>query len=299
MKRSLTLALALAAALPFTAAAHKQWLLPSSTVVAGNDVWVTVDAAVSNELYYPDFVAVRLDNVTAIGPDGAAVPLQNTSTGKTRSVFDLELKQPGTYRIANVNSGLSARWGERRGPGGGEGGKPEMGKGAPAKGEGAPKAPPAGNQDSGFLRNATVQDLATKIPKNAKNLEVSETIGRVETFVTNGEPTQIRLTNQGLELLPVTQPNDLFTGEPAKFKLLVDGKPKGGLEVQIVRGATRYRNAQDEQKVTTDANGEFTVSWQDPGMYWLSASTTDTKTSVKQATQRRLSYVATLEVLPQ
>lgn len=294
MKRSLTLALALAAALPFTAAAHKQWLLPSSTVVAGNDVWVTVDAAVSNELYYPDFVAVRLDNVTAIGPDGAAVPLQNASTGKTRSVFDLELKQPGTYRIANLNSGLSARWGERRGPGGGEGGKPEMGKG-----EGAPKAPPAGNQDSGFLRNATVEDLATKIPKNAKNLEISETMGRVETFVTNGEPTEIKPTNKGLELLPVTQPNDLFTGEAAKFKLLVDGKPKAGLEVQVVRGATRYRNAQDEQKVTTDANGEFTVTWQDPGMYWLSASTTDDKTTVKQATQRRLSYVVTLEVLPQ
>jgi len=292
MKRCLTLALALASVLPFTAAAHKQWLLPSSTVVAGNDVWITVDAAVSNELYYPDFVPVRLDNVTVTGPDGSAVQLQNASTGKTRSVFDVELKQQGTYRIANLNNGLSARWGERRT--GGEGGKPDAGKGqAPA----APK--PADNQDSGFLRNATVEDLTTKVPKNAKNLEISETLGRVETFVSNGEPTEIKPTGKGLELLPVTQPNDLFTGEPAKFKLLVDGKPAAGLEVQVVRGATRYRNAQDEQKVTTDTSGQFTVNWQEPGMYWLSASTSDNKTTVKQATQRRLSYVATLEVLPQ
>ena len=34
-------------------------------------------------------------------------------------------------------------------------------------------------------------------------------------------------------------------------------------------------------------------------MYWLEASTQDGKTSVPQASQRRLSYVATLEVLPQ
>jgi hypothetical protein len=34
-------------------------------------------------------------------------------------------------------------------------------------------------------------------------------------------------------------------------------------------------------------------------MYWINASTQDDKTSLKQARQRRLSYSATLEVLPQ
>ena len=34
-------------------------------------------------------------------------------------------------------------------------------------------------------------------------------------------------------------------------------------------------------------------------MYWLETGTQDGKTTVPQATQRRLSYVATLEVLPQ
>ena len=50
LSTSLSLALALAAAAPLTALAHKQWLLPSATVVAGNDPWITVDAAVSNQL---------------------------------------------------------------------------------------------------------------------------------------------------------------------------------------------------------------------------------------------------------
>lgn len=303
MKRSLSLALAIAALLPFTAAAHKQWLVPSSTVVAGNDVWVTVDAAVSNELYYPDHVAMPLGGIVITAPDGSTVQAQNTATGKVRSVFDVELTQQGTYRIANVGGGLSARWGERRGPG--EGGPGPKGEAEAKAGGKPPQGPPpqaaqgGAPQDSGFLRNATVEDLSTKVPKNAKNLEVSESINRVETFVTNGQPTGLKPTGKGLELLPVTHPNDLFAGEAATFTLLVDGKPAPGLKVQVIRGATRYRNAQDAQDLTTDAKGQVTVTWQEPGMYWFSASTTDGKTTVKQATQRRLNYVATLEVLPQ
>ena len=68
---------------------------------------------------------------------------------------------------------------------------------------------------------------------------------------------------------------------------------------EIVRGATRYRNAQEEITLKAAADGSFTVTWPEPGMYWLETSTTDGKTSSPQAKQRRLSYVATLEVLPQ
>ncbi len=300
MKRPLVLAAALLALLPASAFAHKQWLLPSSTVVAGQDVWVTLDAAVSNDLYYPDFVPVRLDNLVVTAPDGSQTQPQNASTLKSRSVFDLHLTQQGTYRIANVTSGLSARWGERaagRGAGGGEG-KPPEGKAAEAKG-GEEQGQGRGGQNGGFLRNVSVEELATKIPKDARNVEVSENVARVETFVTNGTPTAIRPTGKGLELVPVTHPNDLFAGEPARFKLTVDGQPQAGLEVHIVRGATRYRNAQDEIKATTDAEGVVTVTWPEAGMYWLQAGTQDGKTSVEQAKSRRLSYIATLEVLPQ
>jgi len=284
MKRTTLLAALIAAALPFSAVAHKQWLLPSSTVVAGNDVWVTVDAAVSNQLYYPDHVAMRLDNVTIATPDGSILQPQNPATGKYRSVFDVPLAQEGTYRIANVNRGLSARWDT-----------PESLAAARDK----PAAGGMGGARGGFLRNATPEDLATKIPKDAQNLVVTEGMGRVETFITKGEPSSVAAIGKGLELVPVTHPNDLFAGEEATFKLMVDGKPASGLEVEIVRGATRYRNAQDEIKATTGADGSFTVTWPEAGMYWLEASTTDDKASAPQASQRRLSYVATLEVLPQ
>lgn len=267
MKRTTLLAALIAASLPFSALAHKQWLLPSATVVAGNDAWVTVDAAVSNQLYYPDHVAMRLDNVSIAAPDGSTLPPQNPATGKYRSVFDVELKQPGTYRIASVNDGLFATY-EQNGE-----------------------------------RKRWRGSVATfgELPKDAKKLEVSQSVGRVETFVTNGAPndTALKPTNRGIELVAVGHPNDLFAGEEATFRVLVDGKPTAGLEFEIVRGATRYRNAQDELKLTSDAKGEIKVTWPEAGMYWLETGTEDNKTSVKQAAKRRLSYVATLEVLPQ
>ena len=267
MKRSLALALALAAALPTAALAHKAWLLPSQTVVAGEAPWITVDAAVSNDLFYFNHVPLRLDNVAVLAPDGSKVETHNGATGKYRSVFDVQLEQEGTYRIGVTNHYIVARYevdGERK-------------------------------------RWRGTAETFAEVPKDAKDLEVSESVSRVQTFVTKGTPSDAVLKPEGLglELVPVTHPNDLFAGEEATFRLQVDGKPAAGLDVEVVRGGTRYRNAQDEIKTTTDANGEFSVTWPEAGMYWLETSTSDDKVSMPQAKQRRLGYVATLEVLPQ
>ena len=80
---------------------------------------------------------------------------------------------------------------------------------------------------------------------------------------------------------------------------MLDGKPAANLDIEIVAGGTRYRDAQNEIKVKTDAEGKFSVTWPEPGMYWLETTLQDNKTSVPQAQQRRVSYVATFEVLPQ
>ena len=70
MKRT-ALAFALAA-LPFAALAHKAWLQPSQTVIAGENPVVTVDAAVSNDLFYFNHVPLKLDNLAIVAPDGSA-----------------------------------------------------------------------------------------------------------------------------------------------------------------------------------------------------------------------------------
>jgi uncharacterized GH25 family protein len=271
LKASLCTALVLC--LPLSAQAHRGWLLPSSTVLSGDDAWVTVDAAVSNGIFHADHAPMRVDGLTITAPDGTTLNAQNVSLGKFRSTFDVQLPQKGTYKIASASSGLMARWetetGER--------------KMWPGRGE---KANPA--------------DFDKMVPKKAKNLEVSQFSRRLETFVTSGSPSDsvLKATQQGLELVPITHPNDLFAGEAAEFQFLIDGKPAAGVKVTVIAGGMRYRNDQEAIEVESDKKGKVSITWPQAGMYWLSANYLDKKAK-KPATHRSGSYVATFEVLPE
>ena len=260
--------IAVTAALPLSVQAHRTWLLPAATVLSAENSWVTIDAAVSNDIFHMDWAPLRLENLVVIAPDGTRAIPQNPHTGKYRSSFDLELTQRGTYRVAIINSGLMVLYeqnGERK------------------------------------RWRGTAERFKQVIPKDAKILEVSQSAGRIETFITAGSPSEnaLKPTGVGLELAPVTHPNDLFEGEAATFRLLLDGKPAADQDVTIIPGGMRYRSGQDEIMAKTDVNGEFKVTWPKAGMYWLEASLQDEKTDIEQAKRRRVLYVATLEVLPQ
>ncbi|MEP7244174.1 MAG: DUF4198 domain-containing protein [Gammaproteobacteria bacterium] len=265
-RSALTAAVALTSLLPFAAQAHKPFLVPSETVLSANG-WITVDAAVSNDLFYFNHQPLRLENLTIIGPDGSPVTAENINTGKFRSTFDVNLASSGTYKLSLVNSSL--------------GGSYVNDKGETKRWRG------------------TAEAFASEVPANAKDLKVSQNQTRIETFVTSGKPngTALKPSGSGLELAPVTHPNDLVAGEPVSFRFLLDGKPAANVKVVVVPGGSRYRNKQGETELTTDANGQISVTWPDPGMYWLQASVQDEKAATP-ATSRRANYVATFEVLP-
>ena len=63
MKRSALAIAATLALLPLSAFAHKAWLLPSQTVIAGEKPVVTVDAAVSNDLFYFEHFPLQLEGI--------------------------------------------------------------------------------------------------------------------------------------------------------------------------------------------------------------------------------------------
>ncbi len=251
--------------LPMTAHAHKAWLLPSETVLA-TSAWVTVDAAVSNDLFYFNHNPLRLENLTVTAPDGSRLEPQNVGKGKYRSTFDLDLQKPGTYRIATASNSLNATY--------------EV--------DGAQKR-----------YRGSAEDFSKQVPANAAKLVVQQNQQRVETFVTVGKPSDsaMKLSGVGLELLPVTHPNDLYAGEPAKFRFVLDGKPAQGVEIEIVPGGSRYRDHQRELKLTSDAAGEISITWPEAGMYWLEATLRDVKASVPQAGQRNATDIGTFEVL--
>ena len=224
MKQSMKhLAAALALCLPFAAGAHDVWVVPSSTVLSGADSWITVDAAVGNDKFHFNHAPLRLDGLAVTAPDGSAAEAENLNRGKLRSTFDLQLKQSGTYRVAVVNDGVFARWKED--------GKPKRYFGKP-------------------------EGMAQAVPAKADELEVSQSLGRVETFVTAGKPSAVKPVGRGLELAPVTHPNDLYAGETATFQMLLDGQPAPDLEMTIVAGgiAIATRSARSRPRPTRTAS---------------------------------------------
>ena len=265
MKISL-LAIALTAALG-TAQAHNAWLLPSTTVLSKGDV-ITVDAGVSNDLFVANHNALRLDGLQITAPDGGTLKPDNVAQLKQRSVFDVSVAQPGTYRIAVLNGGAFASWKDKA-----------TGQAKRARG--------------------TAESIAKDVPADAQDVVITQSIGRIETFVSVGKPSAPKAIGQGLELVASSGAlTDLAKGEKSSFTLHVDGQPAKDLEVTVTAGNTQYRDALGELKLKTDAKGQFSVTWPAAGMYWIDASTKDSKTTLPQAKERRLSYAATVEVMP-
>ncbi|AMK17159.1 MULTISPECIES: DUF4198 domain-containing protein [Sphingobium] len=267
-----------------TAQAHRQWMLPSSTTLSGTESWVTVDAAVSNDLFYFEHVPMRTDNVAVTQPDGSPGKIENAAIGKYRSTFDVHLTQPGTYRLASVTTNVMGSY-------------------------------TLNGEVKRLPRSTTKDNLTAAIPAGATNVHTSEATNRNEIFLTLGAPTTtiFKPTGVGIEMVPITHPNDLVSGESATFQFLLDGKPADGLKVTVIPGGIRYRDALGQQDLVTGNDGKLSINWAQPGMYWLNASTGGRREGSEPASQhgagmaqserpagppqRRASYVTTLEVL--
>lgn len=284
MKAKYLIAATVAALMATSAAqAHRQWMLPSSTTLSGTESWVTVDAAVSNDLFYFEHMPMRIDAVAVTQPDGSVGKIENAATGKYRSTFDVHLTQPGTYRVASVSTGIMGSY-------------------------------TLNGEVKRLPRGTTKDKLAAAIPAGATNVQTVEATNRNEIYLTLGAPTTtiFKPTGLGIELVPVTHPNDLVTGEAATFQFLLDGKPAAGLKITVIPGGIRYRDSLGQQDLVTGSDGKVSINWQQPGMYWLNASVGGnregseggaTGAPTAQATPstapapRRASYVTTLEVL--
>lgn len=272
-------ALALAAAallLPLGAQAHRTWLLPNATVVEGNNPSVTIDGAVSEDLFEFDTNALQLDALTITAPDGSVLTeRESRSQQRRRTSFEVKLAQKGTYRIAGVTESVMGSYKL--------GGETKRFRGADAK----------------------------DVPADATDVQLTRSHARVETFVSYDKASAAPATSGvGLELVPLTEPTDLSSGDTTKFRLLLDGKPLADNSVTVVRAGGRYRYKMGDFSVKTDAQGEFSVKWEEAGRYWLGASYPargaggpgaggpGAAPAQPAAPQRRVSYSGTFEVLP-
>jgi len=272
MKLSKTLLALALAGMAVSAHAHRPWLLPSSSVVDARENWVTIDAAISEGLFDIDHVPLKLDGIVVTGPDGANVELQNASTGKLRSTFDVKMAVPGTYKIALVSKNVSGSY-------------------------------KVGTEVKRF--RGTEETLAKDVPANAEDVKLTRTMSRLETFVSAKtlDEAVFKPTGVGLELVPVTHPNDLIAGQKATWRFLLNGKPAANQAFSLIPGGVRYRGTLGEIRQSTDAKGEITFKLPDAGMYMVSTSWSDAPPAVAgqppQMAKNRASYAATVEILPE
>jgi uncharacterized GH25 family protein len=251
-----------------TASAHRAWILPSTFTYSGDEQWVTVDAAISNDLFFPNHHAIDPASITVTAPDGTLVELENAMRGEIRSMFDFKMDQQGTYRISTDSQpSYFASWtedGERK-------------------------------RARGSLETLRADGIDQK-----PDVEISQAQRSNLSFVTLGAPSTevFAVSGSGLELSPVTHPNDIFAGEAASFKLLLDGAPAEGIEVVVIPGNDRYRDNPAETRVTTDAEGVITFTPDRPGPYWLTANSDGTTEVDGTSMRQRSSYTMTFEALP-
>lgn len=258
---------------PLPAAAHRTFLLPSGTVIESKDPWVTVDAAVAENVFEFDTQPLKLDGLRITAPDGQPVAPANLQSGKLRAVFDVKLAQPGTYRIAVVNDNALVRY--------------------VLNGEKKAWRGLAGAMDK-------------EVPAAASERQVFRTLTRLETFVSTGKPGGKALApvGQGLEVVPLSSPADYHAGEAARFRVLFDGKPVAGLKLGAIPGNVRYRGVLKEVTAVSDAQGEVEIVWPFAEMYYLHAAYPPAPVVAEgqprpPLPERRWSYGATLEVQAQ
>jgi len=266
MKR-IVIALALAG-IAVAAQAHRPWMLPTQTLIESDrEAWVTIDGAVSEGLFDVDHVPLRLDGLAVIGPDGTSTPAPAATVGKHRSTVDIPLAKDGTYRITLAGSNVMGSYklnGEMK----------RFGRGG-----------------------------SSEVPAGATDVKSTTTVQRQDTFVTLNKPSSgaLKPIGTGLEMVPVTHPNELHAGEKATVRFLLDGKPLADFPFSMVPGGVKYRGTANELRLTTDAKGEASFTLPAPNMYWVSAAfpANAPRGPGVDGPSKRYSYSATLEILPE
>ncbi|MES2016401.1 MAG: DUF4198 domain-containing protein [Pseudomonadota bacterium] len=262
------LALALAS-VTLQASAHRPWFYPHATTVEAKEAWVTIDGAISDDLFEIDHQVLNLDAATVTDPDGITAPIPAPIMGRQRSSFDLKMAKSGTYKISLVTKTVMASYKDKA---------------------------------SGEIKRfrGTEEAFAKDVPADSPELRATVSHARLETFVTANRASSgaLKPSGVGLEMIPLTNPTDLRAGETARWRFQLDGKPLANAEFSLIPGGVRYRGVLGEIRLATDAKGEASVTLPAAGMYWLNA------TAPKMAPDapppaRRYSYAATLEVLPE
>jgi len=259
--KKLTLSLLTLPFLATSALAHSPYLKPNTFAPDPQLDHVTVEASFAEGGLRPE-IAMKADGWAVFGPDGVKVALTPAASLKDATFLEVPLTANGTYRVTS---------GERTG-----------------------RVAKAGLKD-GQLRFIEGNEGA----RDGETLVDVQSVTRADVYVSRGAPTAIGGAEVGVEVHPVTAPNDAYAGEAVKVSVLDSGKPVAGALVTVLRDGQIYEAQKTpELELTSDASGVVSFTPAAPGLYLI-----QTRVRYASATNPALwiSHTATLtlEVLPQ
>lgn len=281
------------------AAAHTPYLLPLTFSVSRPHV--SLQAAISDELFFVPEGALRTDYYV-VNPAGVRSKLERLTHLKDFTSVEADTPETGTYRFVTGDEGarvtrlvkIDGTWrmvraarnpnAQQAQAGGDMQPRPATAASAPARA--APPGPPR------FVDEAA-------IPAGAETTEVLN-LRRLETYVSKGAPSRgaLATSGQGLEVRPVTHPNEIFIDQGFTFDALVDGAPVPGLEFTVYRAGNAYEDKKVFAEAKTDPRGRIALKFDKPGIYLMTARYPAASSGpiVEKPAPRSYGYTLTFEV---
>ncbi|GIX22573.1 MAG: hypothetical protein KatS3mg121_1356 [Gammaproteobacteria bacterium] len=257
---------------------HARWVLLSHSVLSGGlPQVVSVDASISNELFYPDLpfggrplpesaarpgpqVHLRVDP-----PEGAPEPVVLWQTAR-RSIADVPLTEAGTHRVRLEQApvviqryrGADGRTGRVFGPPG-----------------------------------------RAALPEGAERLETFRYRAAAEAYVSIDGFSPPPVDREGLAVEWLDHPNQAFVGERTCLTVLFDARPLPGVGLLATPEGTRARNARAAVALETDAHGRACIEWPRAGRWLIEVEHAQTAGPDADVDVERRALFVTVEVQPE
>lgn len=241
--------------------AHQQWLSTNFDVHSGDSAWLSFDHTFGDRRFQPGSGPGSYYSWWIVGPDGLRRNVPHLFVGKTRTVGEIELSDPGTYRIEAVEDLMP--WTQ-------------------LKVDGKDVWQPGTRADfDGF------DILRSRVYFN-----------KSVSYVTLGSMSQslMAATGDPLEILFEDHPNDLYEGKRFQVRILAFGEPLTSHEVRMF---SEYSEGHDASATcSSDANGFCEFETPKPGRYLLAANTEGTSSEDAVTDGFSHGYSVMIEVKP-
>jgi len=235
------------------AQAHTPYLLPNIFHASNRKPVISVDVSLTDNFFIPD-LAYGDHPFSVIAPNGAviSIPKSDVLQLATRTVVEHKLAvaegadPAGVYRVvAGPRVGTPSRsW-----------------------------------EINGEVKR--IRDPNEKMPAGAKLQSHTQSIATMEAYVTVGaarsaegqpprptpETKALKATGKGLEIVPISPPNQLFAGGRFDFRVQFNGKLLPNHKVDVVHSNMDLSGNSSRASVNTDRQGAVSYALSQPGVY--------------------------------